>query len=262
MNATSDTVLYRREERVAYITLNRPPANAYNLGFMQALHQAVLRADADPQVGAVILHSEAGRFFCAGADIKEFEHNDTASNKLMVTQARATTAAIESSGKLFIAQLAGHTLGGGLELAMACDVRFAAVGDYLLGLPEIKLGLIPGNGGSQRLARLVGPSRALEILATGNPFSVAEAERWGLVNRLFPAGELAQRTLEYATSVAAGPPLALAASKRAVRQGVEGSLAEGLLLEQQLCDPLYDSDDAAEGFRAFLEKRAPSFTGK
>ena len=258
---TTTAISYRCEQRVAYITLDRAPANAYNLHFMHALHAAVVKADTDPEVGAVIVRSASERFFCAGADIKEFQRNDTASNKLLVAQASATTTAMEASGKLFIAQIAGHALGGGLELAMACDVRFAAEGNFLLGLPEIKLGLIPGNGGSQRLVRLIGLSRALELLATGASFDAVSAANWGLINQLYPKSELAERCFDFAKKVAAGPPLAIAASKRAVRDGFERTLNEGLQLEQALCEPLYDSNDAREGFSAFVEKRPPIFTG-
>lgn len=251
-----------QRERVAYLTLNRAPANAYNLDFMRAFYAAIKKLNEDPGVGAVIINSSSSKFFCAGADIQEFQSNDTPANKLMVEQAQKVTVAIERSKKIFIAQIAGHTLGGGLEIAMACDLRFAASGSYLLGLPEIKLGLIPGNGGTQRLVRAVGVSRALEVLATGDNFSVADAERWGLINRLYPPEDLQQETFRYAAIAANGPALAVAATKQAVRQGVELDLAGGLALEKELCDVLYDTEDAKEGFQAFVEKRPAKFIGK
>lgn len=262
MPDSSEFINYFSREGVACLVLNRSPANAYNLAFMKALFEAIQRADQDTSIGSVIIKSNSGKFFCAGADIKEFHENDTAENQRMVDQARAVTAAIESSNKIFIAQLSGHALGGGLELAMACDMRFAATGNFLLGLSEIKLGLIPGNGGTQRLVRIVGVSRALEILATGDNFSVEDAERWGLINRVYQPEELEGATFSYAREVAAGPALAVAATKKAVREGAQMVLEDGLKFEQQLSDTLYDTQDGAEGFLAFLEKRIPKFIGK
>lgn len=259
---STDLILYSTRERVAYITFNRPPANAYNLDFMKAFGAAIDKADKDPNVGAVIINSNSEKFFCAGADIKEFQANDTSENQVMVEQARANTAAIEASGKIFIAQISGHALGGGMEIIMACDVRYAAQGSYKLGLPEIKLGLIPGNGGTQRLVRLVGVSRALELLATGDAFNIEQATQWGIINQLVEKETLDEHCFNYASTVANGPALAVAATKAAIRGGIELDLAEGLRLEDELCTPLYDSHDADEGFKAFLEKRPPEFKGK
>lgn len=258
----NEIILYKEIENVAYITFNRPKANAYNLTFYQQFYDAVVKAEQNNNIGVVIINSSSAKFFCAGADIKEFAENTTEENQIMVAKARQTLAAIEASTKIFIAEIAGHTLGGGLEIVMACDLRFAARGNYLLGLPEIKLGLIPGNGGSQRLTRLVGMSRSLEILASGDNFSIAQAEKWGLINRLYTPEELASNTLAYAQNVANGPLLALAATKKAIRLGGEMSLADGLALEKSLSDELYDTQDAKEGFNAFIEKREPRFSGK
>lgn len=258
---SSDLVSYLVKDRVAYLTFNRPKANAYNLEFMTAFHGVVQKADAAEDVGAVIINSSSPNFFCAGADIKEFQVNDTASNQKMVDQANATVQAIEASGKIFIAQISGHALGGGLEIAMACDIRFAAQGSYKLGLPEIKLGLIPGNGGTQRLVRLVGVSRALEILATGDAFNIEQATQWGIINRLVDAESIDQETFEFAKTIASGPTLAVDATKKAVRLGCELSLKDGLNLEKELFDKLYDTHDAKEGFLAFVEKRTPAFKG-
>lgn len=248
--------------QVFELTFNRPPANAYTLEFMQTLAARLDDIDADNSASVVLLKSASEKFFCAGADIKEFANNSTEHNQQLVVQARANTAQMEASDKLFIACISGHVLGGGLELAMACDLRFAARGNYLWGLPEIKLGLIPGNGGTQRLARLVGMSKALELLAAGDNFSTEQAFEYGLVNRLLEPEELLVQARDYAQRVAAGPALALAATKRAVRGGVELSLQEGLALEKKLCDTLYDTEDAAEGFNAFIEKREAKFTGR
>lgn len=259
---TNSMIIYTKQEKVAYITFNRPKANAYNLAFYSEFYDVVQQANNDDSVGAIIINSSSEKFFCAGADIKEFASNSTEENQLMVEKARATMAAIEASDKIYIAQVAGHALGGGMEIIMACDIRYAATGNYLLGLPETKLGLMPGNGGTQRLSRLVGMSRAIEILATGDNFSVVQAEKWGLINQLLTPETLVQETLSYATKVANGPLKALAATKKAIRIGGEKSLADGLIIEQQLCDTLYETSDAKEGFNAFLEKRDPVFIGK
>ncbi|MBU2887732.1 enoyl-CoA hydratase/isomerase family protein [Gilvimarinus agarilyticus] len=255
-------ITLNKNGRVLELTFNRPPANAYTLEFMQALAQKLDEIDAEQEASVVLLTSASDKFFCAGADIKAFAQNTTEQNHQLVAQARANTAQMEASDKLFIACIGGHVLGGGLELAMACDLRFAAHGGYLWGLPEIKLGLIPGNGGSQRLARLVGMSKALELLATGDTFSTQEAFEFGLVSRLMDTDELLPQAREYAQRVAKGPALALAATKHAVRGGVQMSLEDGLALEKKLCDTLYDTEDAAEGFNAFIEKRDAIFTGR
>ncbi|MCM2679709.1 enoyl-CoA hydratase/isomerase family protein [Echinimonas agarilytica] len=255
-------IVLSKRENVGYITLNRAPANAYNLDLMTELHQAVVDMNADSSVGALVVNSQSEKFFCAGADIKEFQTNDTATNQKLVDMARRTTAALEQSDKVVIAQVSGHALGGGLELIMACDLRFAAKGNYLLGLPEIKLGLIPGNGGSQRLVRLVGLAKALEFLATGDSFSVNTATEMGLINQLVEKDQLDQFTFEYAKKIADGPLLAVTATKKALRQGVELTLEEGLALEQKLVNELYDTKDAAEGFNAFIDKRPAVFQGQ
>lgn len=259
---SDEIILYKKVEKIAYITFNRPKANAYNLTFYSRFYNAVIKAEQDNDVGVVIINSSSPKFFCAGADIKEFAENSTEENQVMVAKARQTLAAIEASNKIFIAEIAGHALGGGLEITMACDLRFAAEGNYLLGLPEIKLGLIPGNGGSQRLTRLVGMSRAIEILASGDNFSIEQGEKWGLINRLYNLEDLTPETLNYAKMVANGPLLALAATKKSIRLGGEMSLKDGLILEQKLSDELYDTQDAKEGFNAFIEKRQPHFCGK
>jgi enoyl-CoA hydratase/carnithine racemase len=169
---------------------------------------------------------------------------------------------ITTMPKIFIAEIAGHALGGGLEIALACDLRFAAEGSYRIGLPEVTLGLLPGNGGTQRLPRLIGWSRALDLMITGRTLTPEEAHRIGIVDALHPAGELGERTLAYAWAVAAAAPLAVASVKRAVREGSALSTADGLALEQDLMAGLFASADAKEGLTAFVEKRSPTFVGR
>ena len=162
---------------------------------------------------------------------------------------------------MFIAYLAGHALGGGLEIALACDIRLAATGRYKLGLPEVTLGLLPGNGGTQRLTRLIGPSRAMELLLTGRTYGVDEAEQMGLVAHVYEAEEADGKVREYAERLATGPGLAIAAIKRCVHEGGQETLDKGLALEAELMEQLFRSKDADEGLHAFVEKRTPEFVG-
>ncbi|ADE53247.1 enoyl-CoA hydratase/isomerase family protein [Coraliomargarita akajimensis] len=247
---------------IGRITFNRPPANAYQLQFHQQFNAAIEAADADASTRVVIIESALDRFFCAGADIKAFADNSVEDNKAMVLAAQSALAKIEASAKPFIACIAGHCLGGGLEIAMACDIRFGAEGRYKLGLPETKLGLLPGNGGSQRLPRIVGPSQAFLLLASGESIEPAEALRIGLINRLFPAGEFRARVEAFARSIAESAPLAVAACKQAVWGGAALELKDALQLETDLLEDLYDTEDAKEGFQSFVEKRAPIYRGR
>ncbi|MGJ8638426.1 MAG: enoyl-CoA hydratase/isomerase family protein [Opitutaceae bacterium] len=259
---TDEVVSYSCEDGVGFITFNRPPANAYHLEFYEAFIAAIESADTDTSARVVIIRSTLDRFFCVGADIKVFAKNSIAENKQMVAAAQRALALIEASSKVFIACLQGHALGGGLEIAMACDVRFAAEGQYKLGLPETLLGLLPGNGGSQRLPRLVGPSHAIGLLASGESIEPAEALRIGLVNRLYPQDEVVAATISFAQSIAKAAPLAVAAAKKAVGEGIALPLKEALELESRLVEDLYATEDAKEGFNAFVEKRPPVYKGR
>jgi enoyl-CoA hydratase/carnithine racemase len=175
----------------------------------------------------------------------------------MIRTSQAAFARMAGADQVFLAYINGHALGGGLEIALACDIRLAAPGGYKLGTPEVTLGLLPGNGGTQRLTRLLGPSRAMELLLTGRTFSPEDALQWGLVAALLD--EVGAR--EYAERLAAGPRLAIAAIKRCVYEGGELSLLEGLRLEGDMIERLFRSKDANEGLTAFVEKRAPEFIG-
>jgi enoyl-CoA hydratase/carnithine racemase len=245
---------------VGTITIDNPPANSYDLGVMSEFGVAVDEAT-DSGARAVIVRSASPKFFSAGADVKKFLAGDTAANMEMISVSQAAFRRMAESSAVFIAHIAGHALGGGLEIALACDVRVATAGDYKLGTPEVNLGLLPGNGGTQRLTRLLGPSRALELLLTGRTFSAREAYEWGLVSALYDPEDADDLVRAYALRFATGAPLATAAIKRCVHVGGQLSLAEGLALEADEIQELFNSQDAREGMHAFVEKRDPEFVG-
>jgi enoyl-CoA hydratase/carnithine racemase len=245
---------------VGTITIDNPPANSYDLHVMSEFGAAVDDA-IDSGSRAVIVRSASERFFSAGADVKRFLDGDVASNMEMIAVSQAAFRRMAGSRAVFIAHIAGHALGGGLEIALACDVRLATAGNYKLGTPEITLGLLPGNGGTQRLTRLLGPSRAMDLLLTGRTFSPEEAHEWGLVAALYDPEDADDRVRAYALRFANGATLATAAIKRCVHEGGQLPLADGLALEGELIQELFNSQDAREGMHAFVEKRDPDFVG-
>jgi enoyl-CoA hydratase/carnithine racemase len=254
------SVTFTADGAVGLVTLDNPPANSYDLGVMTAFAEAVDAAIESP-ARAVIVRSASPKFFSAGADVKKFLDGDVAANMEMIRTSQAAFRRMAAAEQVFVCHIAGHALGGGLEIALACDIRLADEGEYKLGTPEVTLGLLPGNGGTQRLTRLVGPSRAMELLLTGRTFSPAEAYAMGLVAALFAPDDAEARVRAYAERLAGGPALALAAIKRCVHEGGEMPLEEGLGLEAALVEDLFASRDAAEGLRAFVEKRRPEFVG-
>jgi len=253
-------VEYSREGSVGYITLDKPPANSYELSFMEELGACVRSAAEDDGVGAVILRSGSERFFSAGADIKAFAANGVEENMAMIRQAHESLSEIARTPKVFVAQIGATALGGGLEMALACDLRFGAEGEYVLGLPEATLGLLPGNGGTQRLPRLIGVSKALDLMVTGRTIPPSEAHALGILDRLLPAGDLEEETRRYAEKLAGGAGEAIGSIKLAVHGGIGRPLDEGLEIERSLVEPLFDSEDAREGISAFMEKRKPEFS--
>jgi enoyl-CoA hydratase/carnithine racemase len=246
---------------VAHITLDKPPANSYDFDFMEELGAAVDAAAADDAVKVVIVRSASKKFFCAGADIKAFLANDTAGNMKMINRGHEALAAIARVPKVFIAQVEGHALGGGLEISLACDLRFGARGRYKLGVPEVTLGLLPGNGGTQRLPRIIGVPKALDLMVTGRAISPGEAHSLGILNRLFAAAENAEKTREYAEQLAAGATAAIGEIKLATYAGMEMKMADALARERAGIERLFGTADAKEGLSAFAEKRKAEFTG-
>jgi enoyl-CoA hydratase/carnithine racemase len=255
-------VSFSSDDGIGVITLDKPPANSYDLGFIEELAEAVQAAANDDAVKVVVLRSASDKFFSAGADVKAFNENSVEANMEMIRASHETLSSIAIIPKVFIAEMNAHALGGGLEIALACDLRFAAEGDYQLGTPEVTLGVLPGNGGTQRLPRLIGWSRALELMVTGRTVKPAEALELGIVNTVFPADELREKTLEYARGLASGATKAIGSIKLAVHEGVAAGLEAGLERERELVEELFSSEDGREGIAAFAEKRQPVFSGR
>lgn len=253
-------VAFSADGPVGFITLDNPPANSYDLSVMTEFSEAVDQAIGS-DTRAVVVRSASEKFFSAGADVKKFLDGDVDANMEMIRTSQAAFKRMAAAGQVFIAHINGHALGGGLEIALACDLRYANEGRYKLGTPEVTLGLLPGNGGTQRLTRLIGPSRAMDLLITGRTFSPDEAREMGLVGALVAPEEAEGNVREHAERLAVGPALATAAIKRCVYEGGQLPLDEGLALEGVLIEQLFRSKDATEGLTAFVEKRNPEFVG-
>ena len=250
------------EQGVASIALNRAPANAYDWQMLNDLSQAIRHVREDANVRVVVVRSALSKFFCSGADISTLKDSDRAQFANFLTLAHETVDMIQRTPKIFIAAVAGHCLGGGLELALCCDFRFAAAGKYRIGLAEVNLALSPGMGGTQRLPRLIPKSRALHMMVTGEPLGPEQALEWGIVDRVFPEEIFQDEVNRYAQKLAAGPTMAQGYIKLSVNTGLETSLSEGLAIERAHQNQLFASEDVAEGLKAFLEKRAPKYQGR
>jgi len=255
-------VRFEKQDAVGHIILDRPPANSYDRGFMTDLSAAIDEARFDMGVKAIVVRSSSERFFCAGADVKWFTTADPQEQFMFVIHANEVISKFERTPKVVVVAMNGHCLGGGLEIALCCDVRVAAEGTYGIGLPEVTLGLLPGTGGTQRLPRLIGRQKALDLMLSGKTVQPAEAKALGIVDEVVPAAELVARAQERATAYTAGPSLAVGQIKLAAVQGLGMPLANGLILEHATMGRLFASDDAKEGVIAFSEKRKPAYKGK
>ncbi|MAG62101.1 enoyl-CoA hydratase [Candidatus Woesearchaeota archaeon] len=260
-------VTYASGRGLAQITLCNPPANGYSHEMMLDLDQAILRARFDDEVAVIVLAGEGEKFFCAGADIGMLGEVTPSFKYAFCLHANETLLRLEHTPKLVIAALGGHCVGGGLEVALAADLRVARKGSGKCGLPEAKLGVLPGTGGTQRLARLLGSSRAIGLMAEGNTFDYDEAEELGLINHQVEAEDEAgfmEAVLDWARTFT--PPEAASGAigliKRAVQSGADLPLESGLALERELQARLFMGRDASEGIDAFKGKRPPHFTGQ
>jgi len=250
------------------IELNDPPANTYSYEMMRELDDAVLAARMDPSVHVIVLRGAGDKFFCAGANIGMLQKADPEFKYYFCLHANETLNRLEQTPKLVIAALNGHTVGGGLEIAMAADLRIALQGAGKVGLPEVSLGVLPGTGGTQRLSRLVGKTKAIEPMVEGGLFDFEEAHRLGIINYVWPSEQDGKkwwdRVMEYAWSFC--PPnkaaKAVGRIKRSVQSGWEVPLESALAIERELQQQLFQSEDAKEGLGAYNQKRKPAFAGK
>ncbi|MFP3187840.1 MAG: enoyl-CoA hydratase-related protein [Sulfolobaceae archaeon] len=255
-----ETVQLKKEPPLGWIYLNRPDKlNAINEQLMKDLRQAVDELVADDQIRVIII-TGLGKAFCAGADISQFKTLNGLTAWEFAKKGRELMDYIENLPKPTIAMINGYALGGGLELAMACDIRIAAE-EAQVGLPEITLGIYPGFGGTQRLIRLIGKGKAMEMMMTGDRIPAREAERLGLVNKVVPLTELEKETRNFAIKLAEKPPVALKLVKLLVNQGLDIPILAGVNMESLGWGVVFSTEDAKEGVNAFFEKRKPNFKG-
>ncbi|MDP3909003.1 MAG: enoyl-CoA hydratase-related protein [Gemmatimonadales bacterium] len=257
-------IQYRVEDGLAIIELDDPPANTYTYEMMRQIDEAVLKARFDDGVYVIVIRGKGEKFFSAGANIAYLNSITPRYKYFFCLHANETLNRLEQTPKLTIAALNGHTVGGGLEIAMACDLRLAKQNAGKIGLPEVNLGVLPGTGGTQRLARIVGKSLAIELMVKGETFSFERATELGLVNDVFPADSYWEQVILYARQFC--PPhkasKAVGLIKRAVQSGAEVPFESGLAIERELQQQLFQSEDAKEGIAAYTEKRVAEFKGK
>jgi enoyl-CoA hydratase/carnithine racemase len=257
-------VEYRVEDGLAIIELTDPPANTYTYEMMRQLDAAILDARMDDSVHVIVLRGSGEKFFCAGANISMLNSVTPRFKYFFCLHANETLNRLEQTPKIVIAALNGHCVGGGLEIAMAADLRVACKDAGQIGLPEINLGVLPGTGGTQRLARLVGKAKAIELMITGRTFKFDEAKSLGIVNEIFPRETFWQDAVAYARQFVPPGKAAKAAGmiKRSVQSGAEVPFESGLAIERELQQQLFQSEDAKEGLAAYVEKRKANFKGR
>jgi enoyl-CoA hydratase/carnithine racemase len=252
------------EGGVAILEMDDPPANTYTLDMMRQLDAAILKARMDETVHVIVIRGAGDKFFSAGASIPMLSKAEPQFKYYFCLHANETLCRLEQTPKLVIAALNGHTVGGGLEIALACDIRIAKREGGKIGLPEVNLGVLPGTGGTQRLSRIVGRAQALELMAVGRTFSFEEAQQMGLMHHVYERETFWDDVMAYAKQFC--PPnkasRAVGLIKRSVVTGSEVSFAEALGIERELQQQLFTSEDAKEGLAAYVEKRTPNFKGK
>ncbi|HZT97238.1 MAG TPA: enoyl-CoA hydratase/isomerase family protein [Chloroflexota bacterium] len=260
--ATQQFMRLEKEGGVGFLTFDKPKANTYDYDFVRQLNDTVNEIRLDTDIKAVVVKSEVPRFFSAGAEISMLKAATPDYKACFCLEAQETLRKIERTPKVFIAALTGHTVGGGLEIALSMDLRFAADEGIQIGLPEINLGVLPGTGGTQRLARLIGPARALDLMISGRLLTPSEAYDFGIVEYLYPADEVVARATDYARKLAEGPARASGLIKLSVKEGIEVGIESGLFMERELQNRLFRTEDAQEGLQAWLDKRTPEFKGR
>ncbi len=258
------TVECRVDKGVALLELNRPPVNSYTHELLRELDEALLRARFDEEVHVLVLTGKVDKFFSAGADINMLANKSLAYKNNFALHGHEVLMRMENTPKLIIAAINGHAVGGGLEIAMAADIRIARKEGGRVGLAEINLGVMPGMGGTQRLPRLVGKAKAMELCATGKTIAFEEALEMGLIHDIYERENFMEKVMDYARQFI--PPnkssLAVGKVKRAIQTGMEISLPEGLAFERELLAQAFGSEDGNEGVKAYLEKRTAQFKGK
>jgi enoyl-CoA hydratase len=265
---SSDKLIqYRAQDGIAVLTLNDPPANTYSYQMMQELDSSILAARMDESVQVIVITGQGEKFFCAGANIQMLSEVTPEFKYYFCLHANETLARLEQTPKLVIAAINGHSVGGGLEVAMAADLRIARKSAGKMGLPEVSLGVLPGTGGTQRLVRIVGKSRAIELMTTGELFDFELGLELGLVNHIYEAEtneRFISQVLEYARQFTTPNKAARAVGriKRSVQTGAEIPFESALALERELQQQLFQSEDAKEGLDAYVNKRKPQFKGK
>jgi enoyl-CoA hydratase/carnithine racemase len=267
MSQTESKLDYEVADGIAIITLNDPPANTYSYEMMQQLDRAILDARMDEAVQVIVITGKGEKFFCAGADIQMLAKVTPSFKYYFCLHANETLNRLEQTPKLVIAAINGHCVGGGLEVAMAADMRIARKGAGKMGLPEVSLGVLPGTGGTQRLVRLVGKSKAIQLMATGHLITFERALELGILTEVFEAAsaeEFAEMVRESAAQFTTPNKAALAVGKikRAVQSGAEMSFEPALAFERELQQQLFQSEDAKEGLDAYVNKRKPEFKGR
>ena len=259
-----ELVHYRVDNGVAILEMDDPPANTYTYDMMQQLDAGILNARMDENAHVIVIRGAGEKFFSAGASIPMLTKADPTFKYYFCLHANETLCRLEQTPKLVIAALNGHTVGGGLEIALACDVRIAKQEGGKIGLPEVNLGVLPGTGGTQRFARAVGRARSLELMVTGRTFSFEEALEWGLIHYIYDRNTFWDDVMTYARQFC--PPnkasRAVGRIKRAVVTGSEVGFADALGIERELQQLLFTSEDAKEGLAAYVEKRTAQFKGK
>jgi enoyl-CoA hydratase len=261
---TKQLVNYRLENGVAVIEMNDPPANTYTYEMNRQLDEAILKARFDNDAHVILLTGAGDKFFSAGANIKMLNSVDPVFKYYFCLHANEMLLRLEHTPKLVIAAINGHCVGGGLEIAMAADLRIARKDAGKIGLPEVNLGVLPGTGGTQRLSRLIGKSKAIELMVTGNTYSFEEAKEMGILNDIFERDNFMQNIMEYAQQFCPPNKAAKAVGhiKRSVQTGWEIPMESALAIERELQASLFSSQDAKEGLAAYVEKRPANFKSK